>query len=275
MRQARRQLAQLNDPPELDAEILLAHTLNKPRSYLFAWPEKEITDSQVSVFQGLLSRRCNGEPIAYILRRREFWSMELEVDQHTLIPRPETELLVETALPHITPDTAVRIADLGTGSGAIALAIASERPQAHIVATDIDTAALQIARSNAQRHHLTNVSFCRADWGQALAWQSFDMIVSNPPYVASDSIYLQQGDVRFEPRHALVAADNGLSDLQIIIEQALLLLKPAGWLLLEHGYDQGDAVLRFAHLQGYVRIENINDINGLSRVLAAQKPSKA
>ena len=271
LQSAKTRLQPTSETPALDAEVLLTQVLEKPRSYLFAWPEKNLSAMQVQIFQELLERRCQGEPIAYISGRREFWSLELEVNGDTLIPRPETELLVELALERIPSIKPARVADLGTGSGAIALAIASERPQTQIMATDISAAALAIAHRNSQRHNITNVEFCQGDWGLALAGQSFDVIVSNPPYIAADSCYLHQGDVRFEPYQALVAEKQGLSALDTIIAQAVTLLKPQGWLLLEHGYDQGETINTLLRHKGYTEVNNFLDMNGLSRVSMGKK----
>ena len=263
---AARQLIPVSDTPRLDAEILLAAALNRPRSYLFTWPERLPEPEQAACFAAWLQRRLTGEPLAYLLGRREFWSLELDVTPDTLIPRPETELLVELTLQHLPADRPVAVADLGTGSGAIALALAMERPQARIVATDCSAAALAVARRNAQRLGINHVQFRQGDWYQPLAGERFDLIAANPPYIAADDGHWQRGELRFEPKIALVAGINGLDALRIIIDQAPLYLKAHGWLWLEHGYDQGEIVSMLLRERGYVAVSDYCDSAGISRV---------
>ncbi len=261
------QLTPVSDTPRLDAELLLAHALEQPRSHLYGWPERIPTAAQAGWFQVLLSRRLSGEPIAYITGRREFWSLELEVSAATLIPRPETERLVELALASLPSDQPCLVADLGTGSGAIALAIAHERPLSQVIATDISLAALNVARRNAQRLGLTNVVFSAGNWCGALANRCLDLIVANPPYVATASPHLAVGDVRFEPVAALTASGGGLSALQAITTAAPAHLKSGGWLLLEHGYDQAEATLALLHAAGFDACSDHLDAAGLPRVV--------
>mgnify|MGYP006199186603 CR=1 FL=1 len=237
--------ADLPDSPtaRLDAELLLAAALGKSRSYLHTWPEKIVSSEHALAFAGYLQRRRAGEPVAYILGQQGFWKLDLEVAPHTLIPRPDTELLVEAAL-ELLPATPVKVLDLGTGSGAIALALASERPQAQVLATDASSAALAVAARNAARHELGNVRFAEGghDWYAPLHGERFDLIASNPPYIASDDPHLQQGDLRFEPATALASGVDGLDDIRRIIVGGGDHLQPGGWLLIEHGWDQGDAI---------------------------------
>jgi release factor glutamine methyltransferase len=260
------------DSPRLDAELLLAWSLGKNRSYLYAWPEEIPPTETRARFLGLLQRRARGEPIAYLLEQREFWSLPLTVSPATLIPRPETETLVVQALQRIPEDAAACVADLGTGSGAIALAIARERPRCRIIATDISRAALAVAAANAGRLGLDNVQCIAGDWCTALPDIPFDLIVSNPPYIAEKDVHLTRGDVRFEPRRALASGPQGMDALQQIAGCAYARLRPHGWLLLEHGYDQVQAVLRLLHSSGYEQIKDYPDDAGLGRVIAGRRP---
>jgi release factor glutamine methyltransferase len=250
----------------LDAEVLLAHVLEKDRSHLRAWPEKELTAAQTEAFEALVARRAAGEPVAHLTGLREFWSLALTITPDTLIPRPETELLVEQALERLPPGHALRVADLGTGSGAIALAVASERPACHVVATDRSAAALAVARENTADLGLHNVVFAEGDWCAALGKARFHLVVSNPPYVRTGDPHLTQGDVRFEPMTALAAGTDGLDDVRAIITCAAKHLEPGGWLLLEHGWDQGDAVRALLQAAGYADAQTCQDTAGRDRV---------
>ena len=267
-----RDLAEVSDSPRLDAELLLAAALDRPRSYLHAWPERVPEPEQNSRFTAWLERRRTGEPAAYILGRREFWSLELDVTPDTLIPRPETELLVELALGHLPADRSLDVADLGAGSGAIALALAVERPMARIVATDRSPAALAIARGNARRLAIGNVEFRQGDWCAPLAGERFDLIASNPPYVAAADPRWREGELRFEPPAALVSGADGLDALRAIILQVPDHLKPGGWLLLEHGYDQGEAVPALLWERGLVDVSDYRDAAGVSRTSEGRWP---
>ena len=258
----------------LDAELLLAHALGQSRSYLRAWPERLLTDQQVQVFAILVARRVAGEPIAHILGRREFWSLDLEVTPATLIPRPETELLVELALARIPVDAAWDIVDLGTGSGAIALAVAQERPRCRVMATDVSAAALAVAQANARRLAIGNVTFHQGTWYAGLGQQRFNAILSNPPYIRTDDPHLRQGDVRFDPPGALVSGTDGLDDLRVIVAGAPTHLHPGGWLLVEHGYDQGEAVRRLFVDAGLVGIHSLDDLAGHPRVCLGRMAAK-
>ncbi|WP_020560294.1 peptide chain release factor N(5)-glutamine methyltransferase [Thiofilum flexile] len=253
----------------LDAELLLAQVLNKPRSYLFTWPEKVLSPEQAQHFQALLQQRLQGHPIAHLIGQREFWTLDLMVTPDTLIPRPETELLVELALERLPHDHVCKVLDLGTGTGAITLALASERPLTQITAIERSAPALEVAKRNAERHQLTNIQFLQSSWFAELAQNSanrFDMIVSNPPYIAAHDEHLSQGDVRFEPLTALAAGQDGLDDLKIIIQQAPAYLSTQGWLLVEHGYDQGVAVRALYTQAGFQMINTHTDLAGHDRV---------
>ncbi|WP_437270459.1 peptide chain release factor N(5)-glutamine methyltransferase [Stutzerimonas balearica] len=261
----------------LDAEWLLAAALGKPATYLRTWPEREVPAECAERFAGMLARRRQGEPVAYILGRQGFWSLDLEVAPHTLIPRPDTELLVETALA-LLPDEATRALDLGTGTGAIALALARERPSWQVVGVDRIAEAVALAERNRLRLGLGNVAFSQSHWYQALAGQRFSLIVSNPPYIAASDPHLGEGDVRFEPPSALVAGADGLDDIRSIIGGAAQHLLPGGWLLLEHGYDQGDAVRALLQGAGFVEVRSCRDLGGHERVSLGRligQPSEA
>jgi len=257
---------------KLDAEALLAHVLKKDRSYLRAWPEQEIDNEASGQFQQLVKRRAAGEPLAYLTGWREFWSLLLQVSPATLIPRPDTELLVEQALEKIPTDANWRIADLGTGSGAIALAIASERPSCHVVATDISTEALAIAQANAQRLNINNIEFRQGSWHEALQdGEQFQLITSNPPYIDADDEHLQQDGLLHEPQNALTPGADGLAAIRIIAEQMKNHLCQPAWLLLEHGHDQGKAVRELLNQQAYIEIHTLRDLGDNDRLSIAKQ----
>lgn len=255
------------ESPLFVAELLLAHVIQQPRSYLKAGPERALSAEQQAQFHSLIGRRESGEPVAYLIGRREFWSLDLEVNAATLIPRAETERLVELALQHIPVNACLRIADLGTGSGAIALAIAHERPQCRVLATDISPQALDVARSNAARLGISNVAFHQGEWFAALDSEIFDVILSNPPYIAEHDIHLQRGDLRFEPQIALSPGTDGLRDLRRIVQEAPAFMHPGGWLLVEHGYDQQEAVLDLFSKHAFTEIRGHADMAGIPRVV--------
>jgi release factor glutamine methyltransferase len=264
-------LAASSPTPRLDAEVLVMHACGIGRSELITRHDVALNDEQQNKLEGLLARRQRGEPVAYITGTREFWSMELDVSPATLIPRPETELLVEKALEHIPRDAAWTIADLGTGCGAIALAIAKGRLRCRVIATDNSPAALQVARYNAKKFGLTNIEFHEGDWFAALADATFDMILSNPPYIRAGDPHLKQGDVRFEPATALVAGTEGFDAIRHIARHAREFLKPDGWLLFEHGWDQAEAIGDYLRQQGYRDIVCHTDLTGHTRVAGARR----
>lgn len=256
-----------SDSAKLDAEILLCFVLNKERSYLLTWPEKVISDEQLHDYLALLLRRINGEPIAYITRVKEFWSLPLIVSQATLIPRPDTETLVELVLEHYQHCDGIRCLDLGTGTGAIALALASEMPSWKVEAIDYSEDAVKLAQENATNLQLTQVSFYQSDWfSQIDRNKTFEVIVSNPPYIDETDINLSQGDVRFEPKSALVSAEHGLADIKHIATCARDFLKPLGQLYIEHGFEQGQSVRALLSNLGYQNAQTQRDLNGHERI---------
>ncbi len=252
----------------LDAEILLAEVLGVTRSYLYTWPEKVLSSMAYQQFQQFTQRRFRGEPIAYITGRKGFWTLELEVTPATLIPRPETELLVEQALQRMTSQQVQSVADLGTGSGAIALSIATENPHSQLTATDQNPQTIQIAARNAIRLKIPNVQFLVCDWLSAFHPASFDMIVSNPPYIKVGDLHLQQ--LTYEPQQALVSGKTGLNAINLLVANAKYYLKAGGWLLLEHGYEQATAVQQHFQHSGYEQITTYLDLAGLPRVTVGQ-----
>ncbi|MDR0211223.1 MAG: peptide chain release factor N(5)-glutamine methyltransferase [Pseudomonas putida] len=265
--------AQLPDSPtaRLDVELLLAAALGKSRSYLHTWPERIVSSEAAETFAGYLARRRAGEPVAYILGQQGFWKLDLEVAPHTLIPRPETELLVEAAL-ELLPARPARVLDLGTGTGAIALALASECPAWQVTALDRVSDAVALAERNRERLGLANAQIRLSHWYDAVAGERFDLIVSNPPYIAADDPHLVAGDVRFEPSSALVAGQDGLDDLRVIIAQAPNHLAAGGWLLLEHGYDQAMAVRELLTRHGFIDVASRLDLAGHERISLGRLP---
>ncbi|WP_339547507.1 peptide chain release factor N(5)-glutamine methyltransferase [Pseudomonas sp. RA_35y_Pfl2_P32] len=265
--------ADLPDSPtaRLDAELLLAAALGKSRSFLHTWPERIVPSDAALTFAHYLQRRRGGEPVAYILGQQGFWKLDLEVAPHTLIPRPDTELLVETAL-ELLPATPAKVLDLGTGSGAIALALASERPAWQVTAVDRVLEAVALAERNRQRLHVHNVTVLSSHWFDALKDHRYTLIISNPPYIAAADPHLVAGDVRFEPTSALVAGTDGLDDLRVIIAQAPQHLEAGGWLMLEHGYDQAQAVRDLLLAQGFVEVHSRMDLGGHQRISLGRLP---
>lgn len=265
--EAKNLLSLVTDQPALEAEILLAHVLDAPRSYVHAFASTLLKPEQVKAFTDCLLRRREGQPIAYITGSREFWSLSFSVTRDTLIPRPESELLVEAILEsHGENKSAVRMADLGTGCGAIALALAHEKPDWEIHATDVCEAALQVARNNASRFSMANVSFHHGNWCQALPGEAFDIIVSNPPYIAETEWEAYAQGLAFEPRDALVSGLDGLDAIRTITHSARTYLKDAGLLAVEHGFLQGAAVRKIFAASGYSQIHSLRDLSGQERV---------
>ncbi|MBV1869439.1 MAG: peptide chain release factor N(5)-glutamine methyltransferase [Gammaproteobacteria bacterium] len=264
LEQARLFLAK-SESAHLDAELLLTAVLGKNRAFFRTWPDHPVEKAQRDAYCQLLERRKAGEPVAYLLGQWEFWSLPLQVNAHTLVPRPETELLVEQALARL-PDASLRVADLGTGSGAIALALASERPSWNIWASDFSEKALEVARTNARQLKLPNVTFCQGNWCEALPEQRFNMIVSNPPYIAPNDPYLEGDGLPFEPITALVAENNGLKDIITIAQQASSKLIDGGWLLIEHGAEQGASVRDIYFSAQFQCVETVRDFAGIERL---------
>ncbi|EMH0684086.1 peptide chain release factor N(5)-glutamine methyltransferase [Klebsiella aerogenes] len=262
-----------SDSPRRDAEILLGHVTGKARTWILAFDETVLTAEQLAELEALLARRVNGEPVAHLVGQREFWSLPLFVSPATLIPRPDTECLVEQALVRL-PQTACRILDLGTGTGAIALALASERADCKVTAVDFMPDAAALAARNAAHLALNNVTVLQSDWFSALKGQRFAMIVSNPPYIDETDPHLAEGDVRFEPRTALVAADQGLADLAHIIREGRQYLLPGGFMLLEHGWKQGEAVRALFNEAGYLDVETCRDYGDNERLTLGRWPHK-
>lgn len=262
-----------SDSPRRDAEILLGHVTGKARTWILAFDETVLTAEQLAELEALLARRANGEPVAHLVGQREFWSLPLFISPATLIPRPDTECLVEQALVRL-PQTACRILDLGTGTGAIALALASERADCKVTAVDFMPDAAALAARNAAHLALNNVTVLQSDWFSALKGQRFAMIVSNPPYIDETDPHLAEGDVRFEPRTALVAADQGLADLAHIIREGRQYLLPNAYMLLEHGWKQGEAVRALFNEAGYLDVETCRDYGDNERLTLGRWPHK-
>jgi release factor glutamine methyltransferase len=255
-----------------EAELLLLHALGVDRAWLFSHADDAVDEQARQRFELLVTRRAEGHPLAYLTGRRGFWTLDLQVNTATLIPRPETELLVEQALARLPADDMVRVADMGTGSGAIALSIASERPLATVMATDVLGPTLAVAVKNAQAHGLENVWFRRGHWYTALGADRFDMIVSNPPYIAAGDPHLQQGDLRFEPPPALASGADGLDAIREIIGGAHEHLVPGGWLLMEHGWDQGPAIRALLEQAGFIEAQTVQDLEQRDRVTLGRLP---
>ncbi len=268
----RQALAQSGLVP-VDAQVLLAHAVGRDRAWLVAHGTDALTREQADAFLALAKRRRDGEPVAYLTGVREFWDLPLRVTPDVLIPRPETETLVELALEFVPRDGAPRVLDLGTGSGAIALALAKERPNARVLATDASPAALAVARDNALRLNLANVEFVAAAWYAGAPDGPWDLIASNPPYVVADDPHLTEGDLRFEPATALAAGADGLDALRAIIGGAPSRLVPGGTLVVEHGYDQSPAVQELMRAAGLVDIVARRDLAGIPRVVAGHAAS--
>ena len=263
-------LASSSDSAHLDAEILLCLALNKQRSYLRAWPDNEPNITQENLFKDYLIERAHGKPIAYITGYKEFWSRDFKVTSDVLIPRPDTELIIELCLDLLPLHSTAKILDLGTGSGIIGITLAAERQHCQIIASDFSLAAISIAKFNAQTHHINNISFYQSDWLTKIPKDQFDVIVSNPPYIAKDDAHLTQGDLRYEPISALSANESGLSDIKTIINHARNYLTPNGHLLIEHGYNQKYAVQNLFKDFKYQHIHTLTDLSGQPRVTRGQ-----
>lgn len=269
VKHAQQQLVKF-DSSRLDAEILLCSVLKCERTHLYTYPEQNLSSEEIKSFDDLVALRAEGHPIAHLIQKKEFWSLDLKVTTDTLIPRPETEILVEAALNCIPKESSYSVLELGTGTGAISIAIASDRQLANITATDIKENALQIAQANANSHQLNNITFVQANWFDIKNIDTYDLIVSNPPYISIDDPHLGQGDVRFEPESALVSGKEGLDDLYMIIAGAKEYLNTNGWLLLEHGYQQGKAIRQLLEENNFSTISTLKDYSNLDRVSIGQ-----
>ena len=268
------QLEPYSETARADAEILLAIVLAKTRTWLYAYPETLLSKTQLLDFQRFVARRSLGTPVAYLTGTREFWSLPLKVNEETLIPRPETELIVELALNIMSHQKDAQILDLGTGSGAIAIALAKERTDWHITATDCSTGALETAKENADELDLQNIRFIESDWFSQITTPAlFHAIVSNPPYIAANDPHLGAGDLRFEPQLALISGNSGLSALEHIIKHSIARLEPDGLLLIEHGFSQKSAVTSMLNDYGYVEVECWKDLHGNDRVSGGKRIS--
>lgn len=258
--------------PRLERTLLLAHVLNATRESVLAHPETILSDELAGEFARLLERRLSGEPIAYLVGLREFFGLSLRITPDVLIPRSDTELLVEASLRRIAEAEPGRVLDLGTGSGAVAIAIAAHRPHMLIEALDVAAAAVTLAADNARMHSVSNVSFHQSNWYSACAEPFYDVIVSNPPYIPSADPHLLEGDLRFEPRIALTPGDDGLAAIRGIVAGAASRLKPGGWLLFEHGYDQAERCRGLMAEAGFVEIATLHDLAGIERVCEGRMP---
>jgi len=266
------QLKSCSDSARLDADIILSFALDIPRTRFITQADTPVSDSQFDTIQDLITKRKSGLPVSYITGTQGFWDLELIVNEHTLIPRPETELLVEFALAIYPKDKPIKVIDLGTGTGAIAIAIAKSCPNWHVMACEKSESALNVARTNIKKYELENTELIKSDWFSAVdAERSFDLIISNPPYISNQDPHLTQGDVKFEPITALSAGPEGLDDIRQIVKTAKEYLNEHGWLIVEHGYDQGDAVKALFAEQGYHTIQQGLDLNGHTRMTYGQR----
>lgn len=266
LRNASLRLAKSSPTPQLDAEILLLHIIQKNRAFLYAHSEQVLEAHIIQAFEHLVLKRLEGIPIAYLTNEREFWSLPLYVTSDTLIPRPETELLVELALCYLGERPACSVLELGTGTGAISVALATEKPEWNILATDLSKQALLVAQKNIKQHHVKNITLLESNWFEAIPNQTFDLIISNPPYLSEQDPHQHEGDLRFEPKQALVSGEEGLDDLKHIIKQSRQYLSSGGLLLVEHGYNQGQAVTDAFLRDNYRKVKCLQDTAGLDRV---------
>jgi len=272
IREVSDELAEVSSSAQLDAELLFMHAFDWSRTQLFIKNQESVEADQLEVFHSLIQRRKQGEPIAYIIGEQEFWSLPLQVNKDTLIPRPETEHLVEEALKKIPLDVSWDIIDLGAGSGAIALAVASERKASHVLAVDLSESALAVAENNSKKLNIGNVKFVFSSWFTRVPQQQFHIVLSNPPYIEESDEHLSQGDVFFEPRSALVSGTDGLDDIRQISSSAYDYLHPNGWLMFEHGWNQAEKVQQILKNNGYQQISSINDLANIPRITIGCKP---
>lgn len=270
IQQASSILADSSDSAHLDAEVILCHVLDKPRSHLRAWPEKQLAEQHQTEFSTLIKQRHQGMPVAYITGTKEFWSRDFKVNSDVLIPRPDTELLIELSLNILLDIPRAHIVDLGTGSGIIAITLAAERPDIKVIAADLSFAALNIAKQNSAMHQTKSVQFIHSSWFDNIPASKFDLVISNPPYIDGKDPHLSQGDVRFEPNSALIADNLGLKDINDIADHSRHYLNDKGTLLIEHGYDQEVSVQAIFNSFGYQQIKTHHDLSGNPRVTTAQ-----
>jgi len=263
-------LAKSSDSALLDAEVLLCHVLDKPRSHLRAWPEKQLSPEHLQQFSTLFEQRQQGVPIAYLIGNQEFWSRDFKVSPAVLIPRPDTELLIELSLDLLANTPNPHIIDLGTGSGIIAITLAAEHPGTKMIATDLSQPALAIAKQNSATHKTQDIQFIQSSWFDNVPQSKFNLVISNPPYIIPNDPHLYEGDVRFEPESALIAEDNGLKDIKIICDNARHYLQKNGTLLIEHGCDQQSEVQAIFNIFNYSKIKTHTDLSGNPRVTTAQ-----
>ncbi|MBC8520191.1 MAG: peptide chain release factor N(5)-glutamine methyltransferase [Gammaproteobacteria bacterium] len=257
-----------SDTAHLDSELLLGNVIGRSRTWLHTWPESTIDNDNLHLFSNLIQRRADGEPVAHLIGKQEFWSLSLKITADTLVPRPETEVMVEQVLGLVPEEAEWKIADLGTGSGAIAIAVANERAGCTITATDQSAATLAVARENGHSHHLKNIKFLQGSWFEPLDSidQRYDLILSNPPYIASSDPHLEQGDLRYEPDSALISGDSGMDDLNHLVNNARGYLLPDGILMVEHGYDQGKKVRSLFQHNNFSGVTTLHDLAGLERI---------
>jgi len=255
-----------SEEPQVDAQYLLSFVLDKDFTWLKTWSDRNLTEKQILQFEKLIVRRNQGEPVAYITGEKHFWTLTLKSNSSTLIPRAETEILVEQALLFLEKYPAVKVLDLGTGTGAIGLAIASERSKDLVYACDLEGDAVELAKLNAKNNNIDNIEIFQSDWFSRVEVTDFDLIVANPPYIVKDDPHLTQGDLIFEPDSALVSGENGFADIKKIIRQATGYLNKQGVLMLEHGFEQGEQVRELLAAYGYTQVKTIQDLSKLDRV---------
>jgi len=263
--------SEANESADIDAQVLLCHVLQRNSAHLIAWPEKNLDEKQAALYLQLIQQRKQGLPVAHLTGQREFWSLDFSVDNSTLIPRPETETLVEFILEKFSDRKNLKLLDLGTGTGAIAIAIASEKPEWQIVASDVSEQALKLAAKNSEQHQIDNTRFIHSDWFNNIDEHNFDIIVSNPPYIADNDPHLQTGDVRFEPQRALTAGEGGMDDIEHLCLHAKDRLRKNGWLIVEHGYNQTQLVADCFAENAYTQIKQRKDLSGHVRMTAGKK----
>ena len=271
LHQAGKRLSDASPTALLDAQVLLSHVLQCNTAHLVAWPEKELSDEQAAEFLRLIERRQTGIPVSQLTGSKEFWSLNFSVDNSTLIPRPETESLVEFILEKFSGSKNLNLLDMGTGTGAIAIAIGTEKPGWKIIASDVSPQALALAAQNSRDHQTDNITFIHSNWFENIDQQDFDVIVSNPPYIASDDPHLSQGDVRFEPQSALSSGEKGMDDIEHLCAHAKNHLSKNGWLIVEHGYNQERLVADCFTKNGYSEITQKMDLSGHVRMTAGKK----